>query len=390
MAVVAPYLCLVLLSVLWSIAGPANSDAREILNELIDWAVPVTVFFCLAASPTSELRVASAGRVMGFTVVMVAIYCGLQVLVLMGKASPLPAWIVELTHQGQKDFWWASLRVYGPFVSAGPNALGVFLLLPIAYAATRFMDSTGSARLGWGLVVLLGAAVIVGTYSRAAQLGFIVIVIMLPLLRRSPRGIAVVSVSLLLAAGLLAETTVGQHFRSLYGGGGSFDPDVGYRLSVWRVILSQVADHPLGLGFDGWLRASQHVVVKGLATLPGAPQPGAGQWMRELADRGIAGVVLLGLMIVGLIVLTIRAARRSRSRGVRDGFLTAAAAGFAAWMVAFVSDDYLMPDVIAGMFWYFAGIALAATRDDARMSSRSDLASSTVDPVAGHPHILPT
>lgn len=90
--------------------------------------------------------------------------------------------------------------------------------------------------------------------------------------------------------------------------------------------------------------------------------------MRELADRGVAGVALLVLMMIGFTTATIRAARRNRS-GFQRAFLTAAGVGFAGWTISLVSDDHLMLDAVAGMFWYIAGLALAAIRDAPGASS---------------------
>ena len=365
---VAPYLSVVVLSVLWSVLGPFNGDTAAILDEFADWALPVVVFLCLACTPSSEDRIAGAGQAIGITVLVLAIYCGLQSLVLIGHAEWVPSPIADLTRRGMHDFWWAPFRLYGPFTTMGPNAFGIFLLFPAAYCICRCIDTRGVSRYVWGLLALITAALIAGTFSRSAQLGLIVVVAAIPLVSGSARGLALAGVTVVLTALLLAETAVGSHFTSFYRAGGSLDPDVADRLSVWQAILSQLPDRPLGFGFDGWARASRHLLVPATRGVAGAAQPGAGQYMRELADRGVAGVALLVLMMIGFTTATIRAARRNRS-GFQRAFLTAAGVGFAGWTISLVSDDHLMLDAVAGMFWYIAGLALAAIRDAPGASS---------------------
>ncbi len=399
MAVIAPYLCLVLLSVLWSVLGPYNADAPAILDEFVDWALPVALFLYFAASPTSERTIASAERVMAFTVFTVAAYCALQLLVLIGHDSVVPNSVIELTHEGEKDFWWGSFRLYGPFASLGPNALGVFLLLPVAHAMIRCADTSGAARLGWAFVSLIAIAVIVGSYSRGAELGLLGIGLTLPLVRQSIRGFGFVALVLVGMVTLLGGTAIGQHVRAIYSAG-QLDPDVAGRLAIWREILSELPDHLLGFGFDGWSRASQHlIVVTGDPLIHvGAPFPADSQWIRELADRGMPGILLLAVIMAGLIALVIRRARHQQASSHSHSFLTAAGAGLVGWSFTLFSGDNLALTVLAGMFWYVAGIALAAARDSSGSSGGVQRMSGSplgpaqpgaVDRVAPQLHISP-
>src|SRR5207247_10855891 len=92
----------------------------------------------------------------------------------------------------------------------------------------------------------------------------------------------------------------------------------------------------------------------------GASHPAENQWMRELADRGILGVLALGLLIAGFMRATFRAAGAARSGGYTQGFLTAAGAACVGWVCAFLTGDHLMYDSVAGILWYMLALGLAA------------------------------
>ncbi len=85
--------------------------------------------------------------------------------------------------------------------------------------------------------------------------------------------------------------------------------------------------------------------------------------MREVADRGIPGVLTLALLIVGFMRTTFLAANPTRSRGYGHGFLAAAGATSVGWVCVFLTGDHLMYDSVAGMFWYMMAVAVAAIRD---------------------------
>src|SRR6266566_1232054 len=54
LGLVAPYLLLVVASVLWSVLGPYNAEAPAIANELVTWLILAGVFFGIAGSSHYE------------------------------------------------------------------------------------------------------------------------------------------------------------------------------------------------------------------------------------------------------------------------------------------------------------------------------------------------
>jgi len=371
---VAPYLFLVLASVLWSTLGSYNSEAATIGNELLSWMIPVAILFLVAGSVQEEAELRRASRVLVGVTLGIAIYSGFQALVLTGNEGLVPGPITQITRYGRDDLWFGAFRLYGTLPNLGPNFLGAFLLFPTVLAFSCTFHGRGLARLLWLLPALAGVAVVAGTYSRGAMLALAMSLAMLPVWLRSLQGVTTVISGVALTALLVAQTPIGRHASALYSEG-QLDASATSRLFLWQAILKTTAEHPIGLGFNGWPRASRTSADVGLLEPPasiGAPHPAENQWMRELADRGILGVLALGLLIIGFMRATFRAADPARARGYARHFLAAAGAACVGWVCACLTGDHLMYDSVAGMFWYMIALALAATRDTAQPIAPGD------------------
>jgi hypothetical protein len=368
---VAPYVLLVIASVLWAVLGPYNAEAGAIARELLSWLVLATVFLVVAGSFHEEDDLRTAGRVLVGVALFEAIYCGLQALVLTGNDLIVPAPIVALTQYGRQDLMFGPLRLYGTLPNLGPNFFGAFLLVPTVLAFSRGFSQRGLVRLGWLLAGVTCAALIAATYSRGAMLGLAIALLMIPVWRRSRRGIVGMIGAIAVAALLVGQTPVGRHVTELYKAG-QLDPSGTARVYLWRAIFKSAADHPVGLGFNGWPRASEHDIDVGLADPPstiGSEHPAENQWMRELADRGILGVLALALLVGGMIRLTFRGADSAQAGGWRQDVLVAVGAAYVGWAFAFLTGDHLMYDNVAGMFWYTTALGLTALRHAGQATS---------------------
>ena len=124
----------------------------------------------------------------------------------------------------------------------------------------------------------------------------------------------------------------------------SGEDDLGFRITETRVVFEQ------------------------FGTI-GSEHPAENQWMRELADRGMLGVLALALLVGGMIRLTFQGADAARSCGWRRDLLVAVGAAYVGWAVAFLTGDHLMYDNVAGMFWYTTALTLAALRHDGQPAS---------------------
>jgi O-antigen ligase len=362
---VAPYLLLVIASVLWVVLGPYNAEATRIANELLTWLILGSVFFGIAGSSHEEGDLKVAGRVLIAVALSQVVYSGLQGLVLVGLERLVPTPIVELTQYARDDLEFGSTRLHGTLPNLGPNFFGAFLLVPTVLAFSRALTQRRFARVGWLLAGVSCAAVIAGTYSRGAMLALAIALLMIPVWRRSWRGIVGMMATIAVAALIVLQTPVGRHVTELYEAG-QLDPSGTARVYLWKAIFNNAADYPLGLGFNGWPRAARTSLDVGLGDLPaslGAEHPAENEWMRELADRGIPGVFALALLLGGIIRLTFRASHPSRSRGYARDFLVAAGAANVGWAFVFLTGDHLMYENVAGIFWYTIALALTATRD---------------------------
>lgn len=362
---ITPYLALVAASVLWGVFGRYNSDAATLTNEFVSWLIPVIAFLLIAAAPREEADIRAAARVLIVVGLIEAIYSGLQLLVLTGNGALVPAPVVDLTLTARQDLAFGALRSYGTLPNVGPNFFGAFILFPTVLVFARALSSDGLPRVALLLGGLAGIALVAATYSRGAMLGLGAALLVLPLWRRSGRGALIMVATTAVVVLGIAQTPVGRHAASLYTSG-QFDVSAGARVDLWRSILSNAADHPVGLGFNGWPRESRARVDIGYNDPPariGTEHPAENQWMRELADRGLLGIAALLLMMIGLIRLTLRAASPIRSTGWSRDFICAVGAATVGWCLTFLTGDHLMFETVAGMFWYTSAIALAAIRD---------------------------
>ncbi len=376
----APYLGLVALSVLWSVVGRYNGDVGAIANEFLSWLLPVAVFLLLAGSRRSNNDSGRAARVLLMTTLGIALFSFLQALALLGYEGAVPSAIADLTRFGQDDLWWGSFRLYGTLPNLGPNVMGVFLTIPVLICWARIAATKRVARAGWAVGGLAGAAVILATFSRGAMLALLIGALVIPVWCQSGRATAWVALSACLVVVALAETPVGRSAASVYKEG-QLDRDATARVYLWKAIWRELPQYPLGRGFNGWLRASRTSLDVGLADQPaaiGSPHPAENQWMREVADRGVLGVVALAGLLVGLVTICARGAASARHESDRF-FLIGAGAAFVGWAVAMLTGDELMYDTSAGMFWYVAGIAvsLVNTASDKRSGGVSLEAAST-------------
>jgi O-Antigen ligase len=382
---VAPHLLLVIASVLWSVLGPYNGEAGAIANELLSWVIIVTIFLFIAGSAHGEADLRLASRVLIGVGLGAAVYSGFQALALAGSADLVPSPIADLTEYGRKDLFYAPNRLYGTLPNLGPNFFGAFLLVPTVLAFSRAFSQRRFLRVAWLLGGLAGVVVIAGTYSRGAMLGLFLALLMLPFWRRSACGAATVTAAIAVIGLAVAQTPIGRHVAATYAAG-QLDVSGSARVYLWKAILSNAADRPFGLGFNGWPRESRSNMDVGFTDLPasiGSGHPAENQWIRELADRGLPGVLALAFLLGGVMRLTFLGAHPKRSNGYSQDFLAAAGAACVGWSGAFLTGDHLMYDNVAGMFWYAVALALVATRTAAQSVEPEHGSVSPAVPLAG-------
>ena len=224
------------------------------------------------------------------------------------------------------------LRMGGLFVN--PNVAAA-LLVPAVPALAR----VPRRRFLTAAAVLLVAAGVVGTGSRAGLLALVVVAgMMLP--RGRPRTVGVAAA--VVAAGLF----LAWRFAS------APDPLAWHRVAIWRALWPLVASSPIyGVG-PGWLEESTGVVRI-------AHEGGIARWGHVI---GSAESTLYGLLVrTGLVGLGLAAAAGTawwrRARGAGGGSATAAPAIVAGIAVLALFHDFLDVDVV--LWWWAALVGLA-------------------------------
>ena len=240
--IVSPYALLVTASVLWGALGPYSSDVGAIAREFLSWLVFAAVFLSVAASRQEEGDAKVAGRVLVAVALIQVVYSGLQGLVLIGHYAIVPAAIVALTQSAREETSFGALRLYGTLPNLGPNFFGAFLLVPAVLAFSRAFSQRGFARGGWLLAGAACAVLIAATYSRGAMLGLAIALLMIPVWRRSRRGIIAMLGTIGLVAVLVAHTPVGRHVTEVYKAG-ELDPSGRARVYLWNAIAKSAVDH---------------------------------------------------------------------------------------------------------------------------------------------------
>jgi len=357
---------------LWSALGVGAADVAQLANEFVTWILPVCVFFALSTSPHGEGDLAVASRALLVVVLGSAVLAFSQVMFFMGRSDLVPGVLVGLARRVADETWFGSFRVYGTFPTIGPNMFGVFLLIPTAILLSRASGTSGASKWGWGFCAVVAVAMIAASLSRGAQLGLVITLVLLPLWRRSWRMAAAVAGLGLLGLIALSATPAWQHAVSLFTGG-QLDSDVLERVSIWRTILREASGHPLGYGFDGWIRVSGRLIdigVSGGANTVGSSYPAENQWLRELADRGPMGVAALVVLVGGLLVVTYRSAAVRTVTGWRHDFMAGAGAGIGGFSVAMLTGDHLTYDSVAGMFWFVAALVVSAAPTHATQTAQ--------------------
>jgi O-antigen ligase len=361
-----PYAALVAASVIWSALGVSGGEPEAVFREFVDWLIGFGIFGLLAAGVASTRTVSAAVESVALTLAVVLPFTVFQALAIAGYGSVTPPPVNALVEAGRAELWFGSFRLYGTFPHLGPNNFGVALLLPATLCLARADSTRGFRRAGWMLGLALAVGVLAGTFSRGAQLGFLVAAVSLLVLRRRWGKLAIMGVAIVGILAAMGELPVVSHARSLWQGG-RFDADASARIDIWREVLEEIPDHPVGFGFNGWQRASRTRLDKaGNPQIPvGGSHPAENQWIRELADRGIAGPVALAAFVAMILALTWRGARQAAAGSVEADWLGATWAGTLGHAVAFLTGDHLMYLSVACVILYFMGVAGSVAREAA-------------------------
>jgi putative inorganic carbon (HCO3(-)) transporter len=257
-------------------------------------------------------------------------------------------------------------RLTGPF--SQPNELGVFsaALLPIAVAC---VVTTAS----WRRMIVLGlaaaclATACVMSMSRGAWIGGVTALICLavcePATRRALAAVGLVIVATCGAALAVPANTVvlgvlGSRIRSL---GDPTQNQYDDRPLTWDEAWRQAAEHPwFGVGPGGFHAAASDSASAVSADAPDHPH---NLVLTILADRGVVGVGLGLVVVVGIVIVArqqLVAPRLDTASKVMRTRATAVIAALTAVAVHGIFDMPIRNPIVSGLIWTLLGMAMVA------------------------------
>jgi O-antigen ligase len=222
------------------------------------------------------------------------------------------------------------------------NALAGYLelLLPVFISFYFFYPLEKKLRRGLLVVLVLGAAALLVTYSRGGFLGMILGVVALLLLasRHFPKLSkhafkisAVVGVQLVVLLALFSEKLT---MRMQFFMQQSMEDDV--RVALIRDALEMIKHHPLfGIGLNNFPEAFTRYEITGMKF--DINYPVHNTWLLIAAEQGLFGLVAFLIFMYFIF--------RDASKGMRErsSFHSAAAVGLAAGLVGWFAHNLVAP-----------------------------------------------
>ena len=252
-------------------------------------------------------------------------------------------------------------RLQGPF--AQPNELGVFCaaMLPIGVIAVV----TATTRIGFAIQLLstlaIGAAWIM-SMSRGAWIGgclaLLIVAVFSPTTRKwlalallGAIGFVTAALATPPSAGVIG--VVGARLRSFSGASSNPYDD---RPAIWAEAWRQAGEHPwVGVGPGGFSAASGGSASSVSLQPPLHPH---NLVLTILAERGVVGLAAAGLVVIGCILVMVRAWQwYSRGLGLDSAWRIAAMSGLVAIAAQGLFDMPLRNPMVAALTWTLLGYA---------------------------------
>jgi O-antigen ligase len=256
-------------------------------------------------------------------------------------------------------------RLTGPF--SQPNELGMFcaVLLPIAVGCLVTAATPRRAAVV-GVAAACIATACVMSFSRGAWIGATVALVGLaicePATRRALTAVGLAIVATCLAAFTVPSSTavlgiLGERIRSI---GDPTQNEYDDRPLTWAEAWRQATEHPwFGVGPGGFKSAAADSTSA--VSLDPADHP-HDLFLTVLADRGVVGVALGVLVVVGCIVAVRRHLLVAPGFDPADRVLrTRSVAVVAALTVVAVHGAFDMPlrnPIVSGLIWTLLGMAM--------------------------------
>jgi O-antigen/teichoic acid export membrane protein/O-antigen ligase len=257
------------------------------------------------------------------------------------------------THSGPFQF----IRANGGFPQ--PDAFGIFVSLGLAVGVTLVL----SRRLRWRIPLMaglgIGAAALVGSYTRTAWIALVVGLLVAGALRHR---LLIILVPVVVVAVALAVPSVSTRFADLSQSSTatSRQNTLDARIGIWRSELPKITQAPLrGHGLQSVYLGRTQLVHN--------------DYLRMAVETGLGGFAAFVWLVVAGVRGSFEAVRRTVPRG--ESLLIAASVGGAAvsvmYLVASVGLNLATKVSIAGLAWTIIATGHAAGRLAAPRRRRS-------------------
>jgi O-antigen ligase len=271
-----------------------------------------------------------------------------------------PSTVTHLRLAGQRIF-----RAHGAVTRHG--YFSVFMVIGIALAAAFYRaNPQRSAKLIFGLLCLVFAGGLFGSFSRTSWLVALLIITVVPIVSRAQGrlrsgasragrsimaiGLAVAFVALLVLAGL----TIGPDFvkeRALTLMSPTQTSGFTSRDSIWQTSLQRIGDRPL----FGYGRRS----VEGAVLHGGKVVTSHNIFLDVAHDRGIVALFLWLALWVAFMMDALRAYSRSQQTIYR-GLFGGIALGLIAFILSGLTRSPALYPETAALYWLLAGLLESA------------------------------
>jgi O-antigen ligase len=212
--------------------------------------------------------------------------------------------------------------IRGPFYQSNYYAFYLVVAMTVAFAAVIELRGLWQ-RVGAATVLTAGTVCLVFTYTRAAWIGFAIVLLVAGLLLFRRMLVVIAVILLALAIGFPAQTDrVENRIDSIANPASSGDDSWSWRKGEWRRMFPHGVDHPLtGTGFGSYSRMT---VEEFGATDPqystAITQGRQGfaahnDYLKTFVENGFPGLILWVLVLTGAVSTMWRARRRPAVRG---------------------------------------------------------------------------
>jgi hypothetical protein len=252
------------------------------------------------------------------------------------------------------------------------------------YAFTASMVALGyawwrggrSGTIGPRLGLAVWLTMMVAAFLSGARSAYIMIpalVVLMVLLERGRVANSVKSVGLVIASVVAATSFLGITLGAL------LDHLQSLTIKQFKILyidpLSVLVDHPLGLGTGAATNASRYAYVEDSITAEPLFQQGfESWWIKALAELGIAGLVVVVLMMALFVVRALRQHAALKDPALRA--VSAALLAFVMWcLISNLKNQYTDLDPVNVYFWLFLGVLFKLRVLDEQPQRRRDAAS---------------